>query len=463
MPTHWDYPELVTGYMEALKGGRGIIPPDENAAAEQLIGVQPDLAVAFCRASLWVAEGVDVMFLNSPRGWAIGGVLRKASGKDTVTRARYAWEKSPGTGSQRGGHSLDEALQEAMGLDEAGGCSLPDVLEEVAYQHWLGLFEVLAPHPRRDHPFAPGGTSPEWRVMQALERNTDMSRDVARRRKGPGTAPRPDWEGLTRRLRLRVELLSAAQPGPRLPRPRPRGRSRSRSRTKTRSRSSRSDLTTARGRASESESGEPPPGTADDSQRSVDRVTYLGGVMLPLSIVSGVLSMNEDFSPGGRLFWVFWIASVPLAVLATLVIYADKLRLALVWVPVPVDRVVVGDRSSSGSAASALSSAWPSASPHGPDSTRSRRSGPAVLEGDAVIDMGTPAGQQAVPETGESVPASTAPSSEEAGQQLNRAWRTQRLGWGGAVLSILGVRKPLRVSEGKPEGAVEIPSFITSD
>lgn len=75
----------------------------------------------------------------------------------------------------------------------------------------------------------------------------------------------------------------------------------------------------------------------EENQRALDRVTYLGGILLPFSVVLGVLSMNEGFGPGRGLFWVFWVVAVPLAVVAILVIYADKLRLAEVWVAVPVD------------------------------------------------------------------------------------------------------------------------------
>ncbi|KAK7746824.1 hypothetical protein SLS53_002012 [Cytospora paraplurivora] len=481
-PAHWDYPELVRGYIGAsMSRPRWFDPRVGTESLRPLGAVRSDMGVAFCRASLWVAEGADVLFLYGPKSWDTGDSLRIVSGKGAVERPRYAWEGPPGPQSQEGGDSLEEeVLRDAAGAGGAGGCGLPEALEEVAYQHWLGFLEALAPRPPAPSP--PRGLPLEWWAARALERNVDVSRDVARRREGPGAAFRPDWEGLTRRLRLRVELLSSVRPGPRLLRPSSGSRSRSRSGI--------SDVSIARRPTTADESGEPPPASTEDNQRSLDRVTYLGGVLLPLSIVSGVLSMNEHFSPGGRLFWVFWVTSIPLAALATLVIYADKLRQAEIWVSVPITGLEGVPGSSVWTAASE-SDYQPQETRPEPSSSgglggtrlsegegqyaclkrsyraswRPRGSDPPVVEEDVVIDMGTPdrtfVGGEWADEVEQEGPAGMVQMVEDKKPQKKahleapeRAWRTRRLGWGGAVLSILGVRKPLKVSEGEPDVTV---------
>lgn len=60
----------------------------------------------------------------------------------------------------------------------------------------------------------------------------------------------------------------------------------------------------------------------------------MGGVLLPLSIVSSILSMSDPFNPGGSQFFVFWAVSIPLVFITILIIYADSIRKAEVWIEV---------------------------------------------------------------------------------------------------------------------------------
>ena len=59
---------------------------------------------------------------------------------------------------------------------------------------------------------------------------------------------------------------------------------------------------------------------------SVERVTYLGGMLLPISLVAGMLSMNEEYSPGGDKFFVFWAAVITLCFITVAIIHADTIR-----------------------------------------------------------------------------------------------------------------------------------------
>ncbi|KAI1085072.1 hypothetical protein F5B20DRAFT_520896 [Whalleya microplaca] len=46
----------------------------------------------------------------------------------------------------------------------------------------------------------------------------------------------------------------------------------------------------------------PPPTSSEDreTRRSLDRIAYMGGLLLPFSIIAGLFSMAPDFGPGGK-------------------------------------------------------------------------------------------------------------------------------------------------------------------
>lgn len=63
-----------------------------------------------------------------------------------------------------------------------------------------------------------------------------------------------------------------------------------------------------------------------EERRSLNRIAYMGGLLLPFSIVAGVFSMAPDFAPGGHLFFTYWALTVPIALLMLVIIYADGIR-----------------------------------------------------------------------------------------------------------------------------------------
>lgn len=85
------------------------------------------------------------------------------------------------------------------------------------------------------------------------------------------------------------------------------------------------------------------------SELALDRVTYLGAILLPVSVVSGMLSMNDSFQPGARLFWVFWAMSLPLIIFTVLVILIDEERVTEVWMFVPTGQNEEADNASEAS------------------------------------------------------------------------------------------------------------------
>ena len=46
--------------------------------------------------------------------------------------------------------------------------------------------------------------------------------------------------------------------------------------------------------------------------RSVKILTFLGMIFLPLSLTSGLLSMNGEYNPGASQFWIYFAIAIPL-------------------------------------------------------------------------------------------------------------------------------------------------------
>lgn len=521
----WNYPEFVGGLAQAmLTGQHGTLLPIGDVlgrVAVRAVSDCEDLAAAECRASVWVGEEVDVLFLDQPAWEEPGSRLRKGERKSAMAVGERWVDETKGT--RRGASStkkdyekseeipsLEDALQERMSVSaDATGSKLVDILEEAAYDKWLDFFEVLTP---RQSPLIADGSSLEWRALQALEQNLDMAKRLAhttQRHIGP-TDSTPDWSTLLQRLRDRTALLATIPPTSALSPPAHKDKY---SNFHT---DNFTNLPVPR-RRPRARSPLPVPakgggGGGDDNQRALDRLTYLGGILLPISIVSSVLSMNEDFEPGHSLFWVFWAAAVPLTLLTFAVIYADKLRSAEVWVeigslgagPSSVDQVVetaiTGTKKKNkgkktkthedqGYPENEKWDKWEvdnrSRRDHHPPGIRPQAM--AYAGDDIVIDL-SDAVAQSQPITleprvsqrpGDDVvddphrPASSSPQSDlpqpsdddddddmdpDPNMYVTRptngerphAWRKKQLGWGGAAMCILTMQKPLRVEDGLP-------------
>lgn len=508
---HWDYPELVTGYWQAMAQNKSCQGLEQNSVGPGTPRVVADLArqpvvrpvsdagkglaAVFCRASLWVSKDVDVLFLDKPR-WGETGPLRKACRpvKFAGNSAPMNQENQPGYGGTRRDNvavaqwngeeipSLESVLQDSFATTYKDSGVL-EVLQETAYEQWLELFEVLTP---RRKVVKPEKTSLEWQIMRALERNFDMAKSTARSQNGNGTeegfAVGPgDWGALIQRLRTRLEILAATCPG--FPHKKP---------DKTANgalpvyhEEKLSYIPRHRPEADSPSSQ----GSDSDNQRALDRVTYLGATLLPFSIVSGVLSMNEGFEPGQPLFWVFWVATIPLTLFTVLVIYADKLRQVEVWSEV---------RDHSGSDSGSDQGSTKSGDGEKVQETEKGRRRPipefgiykynrpqqpeAVTYsagGDVVIDLGTPTAEtQQLPTAEPPSPygadqrtdsdedqeqegtSSDEDTAEEVSLPISAAgyhpgWKKKQLGWKGAAMCMLKMRKPLRVLDGMPVAARE--------
>jgi hypothetical protein len=57
--------------------------------------------------------------------------------------------------------------------------------------------------------------------------------------------------------------------------------------------------------------------TSTTQAHLVGKLTVLGTVFVPLSIISGILSMGGGYLPGQGKFWVYWVIAVPVLVVLT--------------------------------------------------------------------------------------------------------------------------------------------------
>lgn len=353
----WDYPEVMRErrrrHVPAMV--RDAVAEDDDQRYQWL----PFLGIF--RASLWSTQAADVLLLDQQRWY--GRQLQRTRTPDVKLSSWSHRRREARDGGDElvipgeDGPSMDHELLGAIlsipdDDDDDDGCrpdnNLVDVLQQTVYDHWLDLFDTIMPRPRL--PVALPEHMPEWDLGQALDANSDMATTLARRRGLDVRSAREDWAVLSNRLHGRMHLRAAQAHNFALDhrgahslgystrsrdssRRRSRWRSRSRSRSRIRSRVD-VDLDRERGVDIMQQPPlmrDPASRRGDENQRALDRVVYMGAILLPFTIVAAVLSMSETFEPGGPSFWVFWAAACPLAGLTLVVIYADKLRVAEVW------------------------------------------------------------------------------------------------------------------------------------
>ncbi|OAA66435.1 major facilitator superfamily transporter [Niveomyces insectorum RCEF 264] len=327
---------------------------------------EKDPVAVFCRASLWTGPRAHVLFLNScPSSTALEDAL-----PDALDDAAAA--------------VLDGAVSEGSTVAVATAAHLRSAVARLACDQWMDLFDALgsSSSPNRNNI----NKRLFWDMAQYLERNLAVARDEEkknhRRRQcaplpqmhanehGASTHPRgrsplpsssafedlaattsEDWRALLSRLERLVALLPLWQQQS------PHRINRTR-RTAWRSVGPRTPFTvnrvvtsefpeaTARSPAADgiptsvapsASPGSRLPGPSfsatPEGQDALSRVTYMGGILLPFSIVASILSIQEPFGPTNRLFWVFWVVTIPSTILSLIIIYADEIRSKYVWAP----------------------------------------------------------------------------------------------------------------------------------
>ena len=198
---------------------------------------------------------------------------------------------------QQHDETIETAIWDSLG---DGGNPVEEILAELVHDRWIRLFEKLNPARAPD--------TLDEDLNKALEVNADTARNLERHgRPLQGVVSLQDWEGLLARAHRRL-LLSAAQ------------------QRRSSSRAVEEDEDRDR----------------EEEKRSLDRISYLGGILLPVTVVSGVLAIEGDYGPEGNNFWVFWVASLVASVVTILVIHIDRVRSLQVWIEVAADSVLEG-------------------------------------------------------------------------------------------------------------------------
>jgi hypothetical protein len=71
--------------------------------------------------------------------------------------------------------------------------------------------------------------------------------------------------------------------------------------------------------------------TSTQQAREVGKLTVLGTVFVPLSIISGILSMGGSYLPGERKFWVYLAIALPVLACLTVCLLTNFLPWLLSW------------------------------------------------------------------------------------------------------------------------------------
>lgn len=336
---------------------------------------------------------------------------------------------------------------------------LPERLEETAYDRWLDFFEVLTPEPQSDSPQETRDFY--WHVVQSLEQNLDMSRELSRTEANPTAPTRPDWLELLSRAHRRINLLQQSMAAATSPPPSPVLKARVTGFAPLPTPHKPSRHPTFRSGGGKSSPSLPPSGPPDENQRGLDRISYLGGILIPFPIVSGILSMGDTFGPYGDKFYIFWAVSVPLAMLACLIIYADTIRKAEVWVEVAADTIAAVTPRISAPAPQAQAQTYTETVAVEKKTATWIRNGNASANGGGFVPQRAKYTLEEEEET-VGIPAEAAPDAlvydaeePEPGVIVQRrtdgskpkAWKRQRLGWYGAAKAMVGVYKPVRAED----------------
>ncbi len=349
---HWTYPELVQRDDSATTEGpdhwNGLNGNAQDQEAYPVGTKKGALATIFRRASLWsTGELFDVLLLDKPARREVHPQPRKPHRSTTVTASSST--TSLLDGSQMGvagpsrkqahtdkvtslGDTLYEHLRNVPKCCDIG--IVADILAGVVYGHWMMLFEVLAPPTTRIS--LRDTIQCCWKMLHYLEQNAGATPTRAHSHNHTSVGS-PDWNHLLSRLNQRITLLSIPTHDMKSPAhidvvvPQAAIKS---SRMGSRQLSSVDTLPSAKcvGKRIPVSSIKSLREPQDENQRALDRISYLGGILLPLPIVSGILSMGDTFGPTGSKFFIFWATAVPLSVLAVVIIYADIIRKAEVWV-----------------------------------------------------------------------------------------------------------------------------------
>ncbi|KAL6852917.1 hypothetical protein ACO1O0_007465 [Amphichorda felina] len=285
--------------------------------------------VSLRRVSLWSSSRLTLLLVNRPEAPPplLGGGAARAR-RGTPPRLRHQDAATRASRLKTASHyvAADEQPEPPPSMDSdmysslGGPHPLEQVLGELVYHRWLDLFDTLGcgGSCRRGRSGRQGVSSILWAALASLEQNQDSSRYLDKRGRPLGTPSHADWTDLIARVHWRLSSRTMSQ----------------------------YFLTPPSSSSSSSSSGAD--GRADADQRSLDRISYLGGLLLPVTVVSGILAIEGDYGPEGGNFWVFWVASVGVSAVTVMFIYLDQMRSLHVWVEVAADALAEEEKADGG-------------------------------------------------------------------------------------------------------------------
>ncbi|KAF4982127.1 hypothetical protein FZEAL_2187 [Fusarium zealandicum] len=371
----WEFPE--TEKKKRSKGSEGEGNGKGDGDDDDSGGKGDDEGIRICRASLLIKNRLPILLLDGLPSQIPSRPYRPSLGSRPPSTTTHPESVSH---SKRPPHrsELENALWQAL-VDTR---PLEDLLAEIMYDAWLEALDSLPP-------LGDDSVDVQWTIARALETNADATRCMERRGEF-STITSADWTYLSERLQRRIQLSA----------------------------------TIALSIQSQQARDEPP----DTNSRSLDRITYLGGLLLPLTVVSGILSIEGTYGPEGSAFWVFWLASGLCSIIALLVIYADRLRTLDVWMEVAAGEVLDGldldnlHRHGSSSRYQASSYTSHSRSSRRRESNHSSNGDPE--RGEAKYTTASDGGVYVVQQRGDG--------------SRGKAWRKKELGWLGAAKKMCG-------------------------
>ncbi|KAK2066074.1 cysteine protease domain-containing protein [Colletotrichum caudatum] len=446
----FEYPELVNT-------ARGDFGPDPgykpSARQSDLVDVMDEppfhmmtkdgQAIMFCRASLWMSSKADVLFLDRPIWNDPSSQVRKARRPLSVTRSwqtkidesqmdgTSVWNVLIAEGDELPG--LEDSLLRTFRQSSVARQSLPDILHEAVHEKWQDFFEAL---PSCSQPGSLQDSSLYWQATASLEQNLDSAYVQGSQQSTTCGARQTDWRSLLERLQRRVAIsglgTSTVPQTPGWLRTQPTTAALQTRDMHLPEQSSRPNL----------DDSLHWPDAKEANQRALDRVTYLGAIILPFTVVSAILSMNEEYSPNAPRFWVFWAASVGAAMLCLSIIYLDQLRCLHVYFEVAaankVESILASGRTHNGVGIAPISIA----------ASGTRWSSRLTTE--MLVDGPEP-GMNDMEVMADSAVNPTMLVQQCTDGSKPKAWQRRQLGWGGAVKKVVGYyrwmgTKPVQLS-----------------
>lgn len=335
--THFEYPELVTRVDELKNQTKQprMSSSDVDVMSPPLVrGIgNAGLRVIFRRISMWIDDnGVVVVFMDTPL-WKDPGF--SLAGRNQVLATRPDPLRSSTSHESRSWATRVPQQETMPGFEEEfyndvrrygrNDHHIEPVISRLVYNRWLELFGVL-PSPGSGYYNTDGGDL-LWQMMQSMEQNL-QALELGARGDGRGV-----WNDLLKRLQRTLDF--ATRP------------------TFTNHDATRNNAVPSKQALEDSQESPMPeailegtysqgelPDWEQINRRSLDRITYLGGILLPLTVVSGILGIEGRYGPEGTQFWVFWVASFVSSSICLFIIYLDQLRGLDVWFEVTANDAV---------------------------------------------------------------------------------------------------------------------------